>query len=72
MFAADSCNVEPPLYQHIWREFGEVRALFVEMECDGAPLGWLYGPLLSRRLERVQDGSRRLSGSNYAQAINII
>jgi hypothetical protein len=42
------------------------------MECDGAPLSWLYGPLLSRRMERAQDESRRLSGSNYAQAIEIV
>jgi L-ascorbate metabolism protein UlaG (beta-lactamase superfamily) len=72
MFAADSCNVEPILYKHIRREFGEVRSLFVGMECDGAPLSWLYGPLLSRRLTRAQDESRRLSGSNCAQAIDII
>jgi hypothetical protein len=72
MFAADSCNVEPALYKHIRREFGEIRALFVGMECDGAPLSWLYGPLLSRRLTRAQDESRRLSGSNCAQAIDII
>jgi len=72
MFAADSCNIEPLLYHHIRREFGEVRALFVGMECDGAPLSWLYGPLLSRRFERAQDESRRLSGSNCAQAISIV
>ena len=42
------------------------------MECDGAPLTWLYGPLMSRRLERAQDESRRLSGSNFAQAMEIV
>jgi hypothetical protein len=42
------------------------------MECDGAPLSWLYGPLLFRRLERAMDESRRLSGSNYEQAMQII
>ena len=72
MFAADSCNIEPYLYHHVRRAFGEIRALFVGMECDGAPLSWIYGPLLSRRLERKQDESRRLSGSNYAQAIDIV
>jgi hypothetical protein len=72
MFAADSCNVEPALYMHLQREIGDVRTLFVGMECDGAPLSWLYGPLLSRRMERAQDESRRLSGSNYCQAMEII
>jgi hypothetical protein len=72
LFAADSCNIEPALYRHIHREIGDVRALFVGMECDGAPLSWLYGPLLTRRPERGEDESRRLSGSNFAQAIEIV
>jgi L-ascorbate metabolism protein UlaG (beta-lactamase superfamily) len=72
LFAADSCNVEPALYRHLQRHIGDVRALFVGMECDGAPLTWLYGPLLTRRIERMQDESRRLSGSNFAQAIEIV
>lgn len=72
LFAADSCNIEPTLYRHLHRLIGDVRTLFIGMECDGAPLSWLYGPLLTRRMERVQDESRRLSGSNYAQAIEIV
>jgi L-ascorbate metabolism protein UlaG (beta-lactamase superfamily) len=72
MFAADSCNVEPMLYEHIVREVGPADALFLGMECDGAPLTWLYGPLLSTRIERAHDESRRLSGSNYEQAISIV
>jgi L-ascorbate metabolism protein UlaG (beta-lactamase superfamily) len=71
-FAADSCNIEPTLYRHLHKHIGDVRALFIGMECDGAPLSWLYGPLLSRRMERALDESRRLSGSNYAQAIEIV
>jgi hypothetical protein len=51
---------------------GDIHALFVGMECDGAPVSWLYGPLLSRTLERAQDQSRRLNGSNFAQAIEIV
>ena len=47
LFAADSCNIEPRLYEHIHREVGDVDALFLGMECDGAPLSWLYGPLLN-------------------------
>jgi hypothetical protein len=71
LFAADSCNIEPALYRHLHRHVGDVRTLFIGMECDGAPLSWLYGPLLTRLMERAHDESRRLSGSNYAQAMEI-
>lgn len=72
MFAADSCNIEPRLYEHIHREVGDVDALFLGMECDGAPLSWLYGPLLTSRIERAMDESRRLSGSNFEQGMSIV
>src|SRR5436305_5506946 len=72
LFAADSCNIEPRLYELLQREIGDVDALFLGMECDGAPLSWLYGPLLTQRVERAMDESRRLAGSNYEQAIGIV
>lgn len=72
LFAADSCNIEPRLYELLHREIGDVDALFLGMECDGAPLSWLYGPLLTQKLERAMDESRRLSGSNYEQGMNIV
>jgi hypothetical protein len=49
-----------------------VDALFLGMECDGAPVSWLYGPLLTQKLERTMDESRRLSGSNFQQGMHII
>src|SRR5947209_4065806 len=72
LFAADSCNIEPRLYEHLHRDIGDVDALFLGMECDGAPLSWLYGPLLTQRVERAMDESRRLAGSNFEQAIAIV
>jgi L-ascorbate metabolism protein UlaG (beta-lactamase superfamily) len=72
MFAADSCNISPRMYQHIQKELGDVDALFVGMECDGAPVSWIYGPLLTQRLERPKDHSRRLAGSNFDRAIDIV
>jgi len=72
LFAADSCNIEPRLYELIHREVGDVDALFLGMECDGAPLSWLYGPLLTQRVERSMDESRRLAGSNYEQGMSIV
>jgi L-ascorbate metabolism protein UlaG (beta-lactamase superfamily) len=72
MFAADSCNVEPRLYQHLAKDIGPIDVLFLGMECEGAPLSWIYGPLLTQRLPHAMDMSRRLSGSNYTQAIAIV
>jgi L-ascorbate metabolism protein UlaG (beta-lactamase superfamily) len=72
LFAADSCNIAPKMYQHIHEQIGDVDALFVGMECDGAPVSWIYGPLLTQRLERPKDHSRRLAGSNYERAIAIV
>ncbi len=72
LFLADSCNVEPALYTHIQEQFGDVRVLFIGMECNGAPMSWLYGPLLLQKPERAIDESRRLSGSNYEQAMKIV
>jgi L-ascorbate metabolism protein UlaG (beta-lactamase superfamily) len=72
MFAADSCNIEPRLYEHIQRQVGDVDVLFLGMECDGAPLSWLYGPLLTTGIERAMDESRRLSGSNFEQGKSIV
>jgi L-ascorbate metabolism protein UlaG (beta-lactamase superfamily) len=72
LFAADSCNIEPRLYEHLYRQVGDVDAIFLGMECDGAPLSWLYGPLLTRKIERGMDESRRLAGSNFEQAIDIV
>jgi hypothetical protein len=39
--------------------------VFLGMECDGAPLSWLYGPLLTKELDRAKDFSRKLAGSNF-------
>jgi L-ascorbate metabolism protein UlaG (beta-lactamase superfamily) len=72
LFAADSCNIEPRLYEHLYRDVGDVDAIFLGMECDGAPLSWLYGPLMTKKIERAMDESRRLAGSNFDQAIDIV
>ena len=68
MFVADSCVMEPRLYEHVKAVIGEVDVVFVGMECDGAPLSWLYGPLLSYEMPRDKDATRRLAGSNFEEA----
>ncbi|HEX8357663.1 MAG TPA: MBL fold metallo-hydrolase, partial [Segetibacter sp.] len=64
LFLADSRIVEPRLYDLIYKQIGDVDVMFIGMECDGAPLTWLYGPLLTKKLARDMDGSRRLAGSD--------
>ncbi|MEM8907283.1 MAG: MBL fold metallo-hydrolase [Bacteroidota bacterium] len=68
IFAADSCNVEPRIYERIFDEVGTADIIFLGMECDGAPCTWLYGPLLPEPLERERDQSRRLAGCDYEQS----
>jgi L-ascorbate metabolism protein UlaG (beta-lactamase superfamily) len=70
--AADSNNIEPKLYQHLHEMFGDIDIVFLGMECDGAPLTWLYGPLLTKPLARKLDHSRRFDGSDYAKGIALI
>lgn len=72
MFAADSNNLEPALYDHLSEFLGPIDMLFLGMECDGAPLTWLYGPLLSQPLKRSYDANRTLSGSNFDKAWKIV
>jgi len=69
---ADSCNIDPQLYSHIHDAIGELDALFLGMECDGAPLTWVYGPVLSKPLAHKMDQSRRFNGSNYEQALDLV
>ncbi len=71
LFAADSNNLEPCLYDHIFQKIGALDILFLGMECDGAPLTWLYGPLLTHPLKRTYDRNRTLSGSNFDKAWTI-
>ncbi|NML39135.1 MBL fold metallo-hydrolase [Chitinophaga sp. G-6-1-13] len=72
LFMADSRIMEPSLYRHIQRRTGDVDIIFLGMECDGAPLSWLYGPLLTRKVPRDQDNSRRLSGSDCERGMYLV
>ncbi len=69
IFLADS----NPTYAECYREFKNmlppVNALFLGMECVGAPATWVYGPFLQKTLTRGEDQSRRLNGSDSTNAI---
>ncbi|RLJ72736.1 MBL fold metallo-hydrolase [Pedobacter alluvionis] len=72
LFVADSRIVEPRIYEHVQRVIGDVDVIFLGMECEGAPLSWLYGPLLTEDLARDKDQSRRLSGSDYEKGMQLV
>lgn len=72
LFAADSNNIEPLLYSHLHQIAGDIDVLYLGMECEGAPLSWLYGPLLYRPLDRKMDQSRRFSASDHERGYDIV
>jgi L-ascorbate metabolism protein UlaG (beta-lactamase superfamily) len=72
LFLADSNCLDRVLYRRLATWVGKVDALFIGMECDGAPLSWLYGPYLGRQPNRRDDEARRLSGSNCDRAWAVI
>ncbi|MBC9915632.1 MBL fold metallo-hydrolase [Chitinophaga varians] len=72
LFLADSRILESALYKHIHRKIGDVDVLFLGMECDGAPLTWIYGPLMTKKPTREQDASRRLAGSDCAKGEKLV
>ncbi|MGH3166906.1 MAG: MBL fold metallo-hydrolase, partial [Trebonia sp.] len=51
---------------------GQADMAFLGMECDGAPLNWLYKGLLTKPVSTKMSSTRKLSGSNAAQAGDII
>lgn len=72
LFAADSNSIDEKLNEYIFERVGNIDILFLGMECDGAPLSWLYGPLLSKTINRAFDSSRTLSGSNFNSAWSLV
>jgi L-ascorbate metabolism protein UlaG (beta-lactamase superfamily) len=72
LFAADSRVMEAKLYAHIRQLIGRADVVFLGMECDGAPLTWLYGPLLTSDIAKEHDQSRRLSGSDCAKGMSLV
>jgi L-ascorbate metabolism protein UlaG (beta-lactamase superfamily) len=71
-FLIDSNGVESALYARLGARIGKIDALFIGMECHGAPLTWLYGPLLTGTISRRDDDSRRLSGSDCRRAWGVV
>jgi len=72
VFAADSNNLEPKLYDMVKSVFGKIDVLFLGMECLGAPFSWTYGALLPVAIDRKKDQSRRLNGSDCERGLRVI
>jgi L-ascorbate metabolism protein UlaG (beta-lactamase superfamily) len=69
---ADSSGIDPLLYRYVRQELGTADLAFLGMECDGAPLTWLYQALLTKPVTKKMSNSRKLSGSNAEQAAAIM
>jgi L-ascorbate metabolism protein UlaG (beta-lactamase superfamily) len=72
MFLVDSNALDLSLYSRLSSEFGPIDSLFLGMECHGAPLSWLYGPLRSSPITRKNDDSRRLSSHKAKRAWEVV
>lgn len=72
LFLADSDCKDPRLYGRLTSRLGRADTLFIGMECEGAPLSWLYQPYLSAAVSRGDDESRRLSGSDCKKAWSVV
>jgi len=72
LMAADANAIEPRLYDHVHAAVGPIDVMFLGMESEGAPMSWMYGPLLHTPMARKMDQSRRVNGSNCERAIEIV
>lgn len=72
LFAADSCCLDQHLYEHVTNILGSISTVFIGMECIGAPLSWVYSPLLPTKPERTHDQSRRSHANNAQSALALL
>lgn len=69
---ADANAIDPNLYQHIASIIGKADIIFLSLECEGAPVSWLYDAFQLKKLTWDADQSRRLDASNFDRAITMI
>jgi L-ascorbate metabolism protein UlaG (beta-lactamase superfamily) len=72
LFAADCKNISPHLFRRVREATGRVDTLFLGMECDGAPMTWIYGPLFMHPPTREHDQTRRLAGCDLEEAAGLV
>lgn len=64
----DSDAIDIDVYRRLSGRLKNLDMMYIGMECFGAPLSWLYGPLISIPISKRVDNSRRLSGANCSRA----
>lgn len=69
---ADLNNFDGDVYRRAFRKLGEIEVVFIGMECDGGPIHWLYGPLITRDYDKEATRSRTLSGSDCDKATALV
>jgi hypothetical protein len=72
LIGADSDCLDKRIYENVRRCIGRVETVFLGTESVGAPLSWVYGPLLPQKPSRNQDESRRQRGCDARRAIDIL
>ncbi len=72
LYVADSCNVENEIYKNVQKVIGDTDVIFLGMECEGAPLSWIYGPYMAETISKEMDQSRRLAGSNAQRGMDLV
>jgi L-ascorbate metabolism protein UlaG (beta-lactamase superfamily) len=71
MFAADSNLLDEAVYEPLHELAGPINALFIGMESVGAPLSWVYGPMLPIKPDYRHGQDRRSSGCNGERALRL-
>lgn len=71
-FGADSSNPDIRLYENMREVLSNIDVFCIGMECVGAPYTWLYGALHTKPVGKSIKNSRRLNGSDFRQAFDIV
>ncbi|HEU4534126.1 MAG TPA: MBL fold metallo-hydrolase, partial [Polyangiaceae bacterium] len=70
--AADSTCLDPKVYERARALVGRVDHVFMNVEVDGAPIGWPFDALLPKRRDRGLESSRRCRGSNVEEGLRLL
>ncbi len=69
---ADTRAIDPSLWAIVREQIGPIDEAFLGMECQGAPMTWMYSPLFPAPLDRKMSLSRRLNGSDAVEAAGLV
>jgi L-ascorbate metabolism protein UlaG (beta-lactamase superfamily) len=72
MFGADSDCLDRRMYDIVRRTWGRIETVFLGTECIGAPLDWVYGPLLGEEPQPQYMKTRRQHGCDASGALNML